>query len=84
MHPASHRTLHCQVLELQQGGSSDQELQEQRASHWKQPATSIRNLSCLWREMALQKSVSKSKQQCPRKSILTERQERSPIPEHSH
>ncbi|GKA95014.1 putative reverse transcriptase domain-containing protein [Tanacetum coccineum] len=30
------RTLHCQVLDLQQGGSSDQELQKQRASHWKQ------------------------------------------------
>ncbi|GJV72220.1 putative reverse transcriptase domain-containing protein [Tanacetum coccineum] len=39
MHPASHRTLHCQVLDLQQGGSSDQELQKQRASHWKQPTT---------------------------------------------
>ncbi|GJW09353.1 reverse transcriptase domain-containing protein [Tanacetum coccineum] len=37
MHPASHRTLHCQVSDLQQGGSSDQELQKQRASHWKQP-----------------------------------------------
>ncbi|GKA11251.1 putative reverse transcriptase domain-containing protein [Tanacetum coccineum] len=32
----------------------------------------------------LQKSVPKSKQQCPRKSILAERQERSPRPEHSH
>ncbi|GJU40774.1 putative reverse transcriptase domain-containing protein [Tanacetum coccineum] len=27
------RTLHCQVSDLQQGGSSDQELQKQRASH---------------------------------------------------
>ncbi|GJY20466.1 reverse transcriptase domain-containing protein, partial [Tanacetum coccineum] len=35
------------------GGSSDQELQKQRASHWKQPTTSIRNLSCLRREKAL-------------------------------
>ncbi|GJU17428.1 putative reverse transcriptase domain-containing protein [Tanacetum coccineum] len=26
MHPESHRTLHCQVSDLQQGGSSDQEL----------------------------------------------------------
>ncbi|GKF07012.1 putative reverse transcriptase domain-containing protein, partial [Tanacetum coccineum] len=56
MHPASHRTLHCQVSDLQQGGSSDQELQKQRASHWKQPTTSIRNLSCLRRERALQKA----------------------------
>ncbi|GJY92612.1 putative reverse transcriptase domain-containing protein [Tanacetum coccineum] len=84
MHPASHRTLHCQVSDLQQGGSSDQELQKQRASHWKQPTTSIRNLSCLRRERALQKSVLKSKQQCPRKSILAERQERSPRSERSH
>ncbi|GJR60956.1 reverse transcriptase domain-containing protein [Tanacetum coccineum] len=36
------RTMHCQVLDLQQGGSSDQELQKQRASHWKQPAASVR------------------------------------------
>ncbi|GJS20370.1 putative reverse transcriptase domain-containing protein [Tanacetum coccineum] len=36
------RTLHCQVSDLQQGGSSDQELQKQRASHWKQPAASVR------------------------------------------
>ncbi|GJW16174.1 putative reverse transcriptase domain-containing protein [Tanacetum coccineum] len=41
MRPSSHRTLHCQVSDLQQGGPSDQELQEQRASHWKQPATSV-------------------------------------------
>ncbi|GKF19331.1 hypothetical protein Tco_0067969 [Tanacetum coccineum] len=66
------------------GGSSNQELQEQRASHWKQPTTSIRNLSCMRRERALQKSVLKSKQQCLRKSILAERQERSPRPERSH
>ncbi|GJZ83719.1 reverse transcriptase domain-containing protein [Tanacetum coccineum] len=38
-------------------------------SHWKQSATSISNLSCLWRERALQLSVLKGKQQCPRKSI---------------
>ncbi|GKB27480.1 putative reverse transcriptase domain-containing protein [Tanacetum coccineum] len=44
----------------------------------------IRNLSCLRRERALQKSVLKSKQQCPQKSILAERQERSPRPERSH
>ncbi|GKB92824.1 putative reverse transcriptase domain-containing protein [Tanacetum coccineum] len=55
MRHASHRTLHCQVLDLQQGGSSDQELKKQRASHWKQPTTSICNLSCLRRERALQK-----------------------------
>ncbi|GJV73173.1 putative reverse transcriptase domain-containing protein [Tanacetum coccineum] len=39
MHPASHRTLYCKVSDLQQGGSSDQELQKQRASHWKQSGT---------------------------------------------
>ncbi|GJR68080.1 putative reverse transcriptase domain-containing protein [Tanacetum coccineum] len=32
------------------GGSSDQELQKQKASHWKQPTTSVSNLSCLWRK----------------------------------
>ncbi|GJS88602.1 putative reverse transcriptase domain-containing protein [Tanacetum coccineum] len=36
------------------------------------------------RERTLQKSVLKRKQQCPRKSILAERQERSPRPERSH
>ncbi|GJT95135.1 hypothetical protein Tco_1090653 [Tanacetum coccineum] len=41
MHPASHRSLHCQVSKLQQGGSSDQELQKQRTSHGKQPAISV-------------------------------------------
>ncbi|GJT54561.1 putative reverse transcriptase domain-containing protein [Tanacetum coccineum] len=75
------QTLHRQVLDLQQGGSSNQELQKQRASHWKQPTTSISDLSCPRRERALQKSVLKSKQQCPWKSILAERQERSPRPE---
>ncbi|GJY28620.1 hypothetical protein Tco_0404387 [Tanacetum coccineum] len=59
----------------------DLELQKQRASHRKQPTTSIHNLSCLRRERALQNSVLKSKQQCLRKSILAERQERSPRPE---
>ncbi|GJU97214.1 putative reverse transcriptase domain-containing protein [Tanacetum coccineum] len=48
------RTLHCQVLNLQQGGSSDQELQKQRASYWKQPTTNIQNLSCMRRERTLQ------------------------------
>ncbi|GKF27140.1 putative reverse transcriptase domain-containing protein, partial [Tanacetum coccineum] len=41
------------------GGSTDQELQKQRASHWKQPATSVSNLSCLWRKRELQKLVPK-------------------------
>ncbi|GKF75870.1 hypothetical protein Tco_0225314, partial [Tanacetum coccineum] len=36
------------------------------------------------RERALQKSVPKGKQQCPRKSILAEGQEHSPRPERSH
>ncbi|GKA66714.1 putative reverse transcriptase domain-containing protein [Tanacetum coccineum] len=30
------------IVDVQQGGSSDQELQKQRASHWKQPAASVR------------------------------------------
>ncbi|GJV05642.1 hypothetical protein Tco_1343298 [Tanacetum coccineum] len=60
------------------------ELQKQRASHWKQPITSICNLSCQWREKALQKSVPKSKQQCPWKNILSKGQECSPRPERSH
>ncbi|GKA18383.1 reverse transcriptase domain-containing protein [Tanacetum coccineum] len=64
--------------------SSDQELQKQRASHWKQPAASVSNLSCLWRERTLQKPVPKGKQQCPWKSILAEGQERLPRPERSH
>ncbi|GJZ91516.1 putative reverse transcriptase domain-containing protein [Tanacetum coccineum] len=69
---------------MDQGGSSDQKLQKQRTSHWKQSATSISNLSCLWRERALQLSVLKDKQQCPRKSIFAKGQERSPRPERSH
>ncbi|GJW44011.1 hypothetical protein Tco_0072810 [Tanacetum coccineum] len=72
------------IVDLQQGGSPDQELQKQKTSHWKQPTTSISDLSCLWGERTLQKSVPKSKQQCPRKSILAEGQERSPRPERSH
>ncbi|GJR98490.1 hypothetical protein Tco_0270664 [Tanacetum coccineum] len=58
--------------------SSDQELQEQGASHWKQPATSVSNLLCLWRERALQKSVPKSKQGCPSESIHAEGQRMLP------
>ncbi|GKD49511.1 reverse transcriptase domain-containing protein [Tanacetum coccineum] len=69
---------------MDQGGSSDEELQKQRTSQWKQSATSISNLSCLWRERALQLSMLKGKQQCPRKSILAEGQERSPRLECSH
>ncbi|GJV74527.1 putative reverse transcriptase domain-containing protein [Tanacetum coccineum] len=48
------------------GRSPDQELQEQGASYWKQPTTSISDFSCLWGERALQKSVPKRKQQCPK------------------
>ncbi|GKF37761.1 hypothetical protein Tco_0114519, partial [Tanacetum coccineum] len=58
--------------------SFDQELQKQRTSHWKQPAASVSNLSCLWRERTLQKQVPKGKQQCLWESILAEGQERSP------
>ncbi|GJR56284.1 zf-CCHC domain-containing protein [Tanacetum coccineum] len=39
--PASHRNLHCQVLDLQQGRSSDQELQKQRTSHGKLASAAI-------------------------------------------
>ncbi|GJV40006.1 putative reverse transcriptase domain-containing protein [Tanacetum coccineum] len=78
------RTLHCQVSNLQHGGSSDQERQKKRTNHWKQSATSIINFSCMWRERALQLLVLKGKQQCPRKSILAEGQERSPRPECRH
>nr|GEW62776.1 putative reverse transcriptase domain-containing protein [Tanacetum cinerariifolium] len=78
------RTLHYQVSDLQQGGSSDQELQKQGVSYWKQTETSISDLSCLWREMALQKPVPKSKQQCLWKSILAGRQECSPRSERRH
>ncbi|GKA01374.1 hypothetical protein Tco_0674039 [Tanacetum coccineum] len=84
MHPASHRTLHCQMSDLQQAGSSDKEWQKQRANHWKQLATSVSNLSCMWRERALQKPVPEGKQQCPWKSIHAEGQECSPRPERSH
>ncbi|GKA60090.1 hypothetical protein Tco_0759403, partial [Tanacetum coccineum] len=84
MQYASHRTLQCQVSDLQQGRSPDQELQKQGASQWKQPAANVSNLSCLWRERALQKLVPKGKQQCPWKSILAEGQERSPRLECSH
>ncbi|GJS39428.1 putative reverse transcriptase domain-containing protein [Tanacetum coccineum] len=62
----------------------DQELQKQTASHWKQPAASVSNLSCMWRERAFLKSLPKSKQQCLRKSILDKGQERSPRSEHSY
>ncbi|GKE22832.1 hypothetical protein Tco_1434344 [Tanacetum coccineum] len=66
------------------GRSPDQELQEQGVSHWKQPATSISDLSCLWGEMTLSKSVPKIKQQCPWESIHVEGQECSPRSEHSY
>ncbi|GJX53170.1 reverse transcriptase domain-containing protein [Tanacetum coccineum] len=72
------------VTPTENSRSSDQELQKQRANHWKQHITNIHNLSCLWRKRALQKPVSKSKQQCPWKSILAGGQERSPRPERSH
>nr|GEU51751.1 reverse transcriptase domain-containing protein [Tanacetum cinerariifolium] len=54
------------------------------ASHWKQSTTSAGNLSFLWRERALQKSVPKNKQQCPGKSIHIEGQKSSSRPERSH
>nr|GEV60248.1 putative reverse transcriptase domain-containing protein [Tanacetum cinerariifolium] len=69
---------------MQQGGSSDQELQKQGASYWKQLATSISDLSCLQGERALQKPVPKGKQQCPWNNILAKGQERLPRPKRSH
>nr|GEW64602.1 reverse transcriptase [Tanacetum cinerariifolium] len=64
--------------------SSDQELQTQRASHWKQSATSVSNFSCPWRERALQLLVLKGKQQCLWKNILAKGQERSQRSKCSH
>ncbi|GJZ92055.1 putative reverse transcriptase domain-containing protein [Tanacetum coccineum] len=58
--------------------------EDNRASHWKQPTTSICNLSCLRREWALQKLVPKGEQQSLWKSILAEGQEHSPRPKRSH
>ncbi|GKC80720.1 putative reverse transcriptase domain-containing protein [Tanacetum coccineum] len=84
MHLTSYRHLHCQVSDLQRGRSSDYELQEQRASHWKKPAASISNLSFLWGERTLQNSMLKNKQQCPWESIHAEGQECSPRFERSH
>nr|GFA50972.1 hypothetical protein [Tanacetum cinerariifolium] len=46
-----------------------------RAIYKKQLATSVSNLSCLWRERALQKPVPKGKQQCPWKSKAAKGQE---------
>ncbi|GJZ60378.1 hypothetical protein Tco_0616194 [Tanacetum coccineum] len=47
--------------------------QKQRASHWKQSATSDSYLSCMWKERALCKSVLKDhQQQCPGKSLHVE------------
>ncbi|GKE39518.1 putative reverse transcriptase domain-containing protein [Tanacetum coccineum] len=84
MYPTSHRTLHYQVSDLQQHRSSDQELQKQGASHWKQLAASVSNLSRLWGERTFQKPVPKGKQRCPGESILAEGQERSPRSKCSH
>ncbi|GJZ68110.1 reverse transcriptase domain-containing protein [Tanacetum coccineum] len=54
---------------------------ETKGQPLEQPTTNIHNLSCMWRKMALQKPVPKSKQQCPWKNILAKGQERSPRPE---
>ncbi|GJW76288.1 hypothetical protein Tco_0137970 [Tanacetum coccineum] len=48
------------------------------------PLSSVSNLSCLRIEGALQKSVLKSKQQCPWESIHSKGQERSPRPKLNH
>nr|GEY96402.1 reverse transcriptase domain-containing protein [Tanacetum cinerariifolium] len=61
-----------QVSSLQQGRSSDQELHKQRTSYWKQSATGICNLSCLWRKKTLLKSMLKDEHQCQWKNISTE------------
>ncbi|GKF63353.1 hypothetical protein Tco_0186801, partial [Tanacetum coccineum] len=44
----------------------------------------ISSVKLATRERTLKKSVPKGKQQCPWKSILAKRQERSPRPKHSH
>nr|GEW29048.1 putative reverse transcriptase domain-containing protein [Tanacetum cinerariifolium] len=69
---------------LKTARSPNQELQKQRASHWKQSTTSVSDLSCLWREGELQKSMPKSKQQCPWENIHAEGKERSPKSKRSH
>ncbi|GJW06556.1 reverse transcriptase domain-containing protein [Tanacetum coccineum] len=51
--------------------------------HHTGPCT-VKCQTCNKGKRALQKIVLKSKQQCRRKSILAERQERSPRPKHSH
>ncbi|GJZ06982.1 hypothetical protein Tco_0540775 [Tanacetum coccineum] len=60
MHLASHRSLHCQVSKLQQGGSSDQELQKQRTNHGKH-LLSISITSCPGREKGNYKKSSAHK-----------------------
>ncbi|GJX36111.1 hypothetical protein Tco_0247668 [Tanacetum coccineum] len=68
------------TVDLQQGGSPDQELQKQRASHWKQPTTikSEHFYACVEKEHT--KSVSAKANNVPTKSILAEGQEGSPRP----
>ncbi|GJY27844.1 hypothetical protein Tco_0403611 [Tanacetum coccineum] len=66
------------------GGSTRPRNCRKKGHQLKQPAASVSNLSCLWRERTLQKSVPKSKQQCLWESILAEGQECSPRPERSH
>nr|GEZ53758.1 hypothetical protein [Tanacetum cinerariifolium] len=69
---------------MDQGRPPDQELQKQRASHWKQLTTSVSDLSCLRREKELQKSVPENKQQCPWEGIRVGKQECPLRPKRSH
>ncbi|GJU23632.1 hypothetical protein Tco_1156974 [Tanacetum coccineum] len=55
MHPTSKAFALSSVRIAKRWCQFDQELQKQRTSHGKQPAISVCNLSCMWRERALQK-----------------------------
>ncbi|GJV43546.1 putative reverse transcriptase domain-containing protein [Tanacetum coccineum] len=57
--------------DLQQGGSSDQELQKQKANHRKQPATNVSNLSRPVKKRHYQNQCPKETT-VPMKSILAE------------
>nr|GEY36190.1 reverse transcriptase domain-containing protein [Tanacetum cinerariifolium] len=69
----SNCTEDCKVkfaTDLQQGGSSDYELQKQKASHWKQPGTSVSNLSYLWREGHFKSQFQKTNNHAHGRSYL--------------
>ncbi|GKD24874.1 reverse transcriptase domain-containing protein [Tanacetum coccineum] len=82
LHHTGPCTVKCQTCK--KVGHLTRNCRNKGPATWEQFTTSISNLSCLWRERALQKSVPKRKQQCPWMSILAEGQERSPRPERSY